>query len=90
MHRCKLHDSGAADVLTIENSRSGDYMIKALASFGYKRDLGVSRSPDTPFSTSRAPFLVTEIATPTLPVATGPSIGGQCDVLFALNAHTAL
>lgn len=30
----------AADVLTIENSRSGDAMIKALAKFGYSRDLG--------------------------------------------------
>ena len=30
----------AADVLTIENSRSGDEMIRALAEFGYSRDLG--------------------------------------------------
>lgn len=30
----------AADVLTIENSRSGDEMIRALANFGYSRDLG--------------------------------------------------
>ena len=30
----------AADVLTIENSRSGDEMIRALADFGYLRDLG--------------------------------------------------
>ena len=30
----------AADVLTIENSRSGDEMIRALADFGYSRDLG--------------------------------------------------
>ena len=29
-----------ADVLTIENSRSGDDMLRALASFGYSRDLG--------------------------------------------------
>jgi Cobalamin-independent synthase, Catalytic domain len=27
-------------VLTIENSRSGDEMIRALADFGYSRDLG--------------------------------------------------
>ena len=39
-----------ADVLTIENSRSGDEMIAALAAYGYSRDLGVppgSGSPDT-------------------------------------------
>ena len=30
----------AADVLTIENSRSGNEMIRALAEFGYSRDLG--------------------------------------------------
>lgn len=30
----------AADVLTIENSRSGDEMIRALSKFGYSRDLG--------------------------------------------------
>lgn len=29
-----------ADVLTIENSRSGDEMIHQLAKFGYNRDLG--------------------------------------------------
>ena len=29
-----------ADVLTIENSRSGDDMLRALASFGYSRDIG--------------------------------------------------
>ena len=33
-----------ADVLTIENSRSGDEMIAALAKYGYSRDLGASRS----------------------------------------------
>jgi len=32
----------AADVLTIENSRSGDEMIAALALYGYKRDLGAT------------------------------------------------
>ena len=32
----------AADVLTIENSRSGDEMIAALASYGYSRDLGAT------------------------------------------------
>lgn len=30
----------AADVLTIENSRSGDEMIRALAAFKYSRDIG--------------------------------------------------
>jgi len=30
----------AADVLTIENSRSGDAMVSALAAVGYGRDLG--------------------------------------------------
>lgn len=30
----------AADVLTIENSRSGDEMIRALSQYGYSRDLG--------------------------------------------------
>lgn len=30
----------AADVLTIENSRSSDDMIHYLASYGYKRDIG--------------------------------------------------
>ena len=30
----------AADVLTIENSRSSDEMLKALAAYGYSRDLG--------------------------------------------------
>ena len=29
-----------ADVLTIENSRSGDEMVTALAKYGYSRDLG--------------------------------------------------
>ena len=29
-----------ADVLTIENSRSGDEMVQALAKYGYKRDIG--------------------------------------------------
>eukprot|EP00894_Picocystis_sp_ML_P003840 jgi/Pico_ML_1/54357/g4717.t1 len=33
-------DGMQADVLTIENSRSGDEMIKCLADFGYNRDLG--------------------------------------------------
>eukprot|EP00208_Stichococcus_sp_RCC1054_P007050 CAMPEP_0206136888 /NCGR_PEP_ID=MMETSP1473-20131121/2104_1 /ASSEMBLY_ACC=CAM_ASM_001109 /TAXON_ID=1461547 /ORGANISM="Stichococcus sp, Strain RCC1054" /LENGTH=757 /DNA_ID=CAMNT_0053529723 /DNA_START=157 /DNA_END=2430 /DNA_ORIENTATION=- len=33
-------DGLKADVLTIENSRSGDAMIRALAEFGYSRDLG--------------------------------------------------
>ncbi len=32
--------SPAADVLTIENSRSGDEMIRALSQYGYSRDLG--------------------------------------------------
>ncbi len=32
--------ASAADVLTIENSRSGDEMIRALSAFGYSRDLG--------------------------------------------------
>jgi len=30
----------AADVLTIENSRSDDEMIRALSSYGYQRDIG--------------------------------------------------
>ena len=30
----------AADVLTIENSRSGDAMLRALAAAGYSRDVG--------------------------------------------------
>ena len=30
----------AADVLTIENSRSGDAMVSALAAAGYSKDLG--------------------------------------------------
>ena len=30
----------AADVLTIENSRSGDEMMRALAEYGYTRDIG--------------------------------------------------
>ncbi len=34
--------TAAADVLTIENSRSGDEMIAALASYGYRRDLGAT------------------------------------------------
>ena len=29
-----------ADVLTIENSRSGDEMLRALAKYGYSRDIG--------------------------------------------------
>ena len=29
-----------ADVLTIENSRSGNEMIVALAQYGYKKDVG--------------------------------------------------
>ena len=33
-------DALDADVLTIENSRSGDEMVKALAAYGYSRDLG--------------------------------------------------
>lgn len=33
-------DGMQADVLTIENSRSGDEMIKCLAKYGYNRDLG--------------------------------------------------
>lgn len=32
--------SSSADVLTIENSRSGDEMIRAMASYGYARDMG--------------------------------------------------
>ena len=35
-----------ADVLTIENSRSGDEMITALAKYGYKRDIGPGESPN--------------------------------------------
>ncbi|GAB5034800.1 5-methyltetrahydropteroyltriglutamate--homocysteine methyltransferase [Nannochloropsis oceanica] len=33
-------DALDADVLTIENSRSGDEMVKALATYGYSRDIG--------------------------------------------------
>lgn len=33
-------DQMEADVLTIENSRSGDDMLRALASYGYSRDIG--------------------------------------------------
>jgi 5-methyltetrahydropteroyltriglutamate--homocysteine methyltransferase len=33
-------DDMDVDVLTIENSRSGDQMLRALAAFGYRRDLG--------------------------------------------------
>lgn len=33
-------DGMDADVLTIENSRSGDEMLKALVQYGYARDLG--------------------------------------------------
>lgn len=33
-------DGLRADVLTIENSRSGDEMIKVLSKFGYSRDIG--------------------------------------------------
>lgn len=33
-------DGLEADVLTIENSRSGNEMINALAKFGYSRDIG--------------------------------------------------
>lgn len=33
-------DAMEADVLTIENSRSGDDMLRALTAFGYKRDIG--------------------------------------------------
>jgi 5-methyltetrahydropteroyltriglutamate--homocysteine methyltransferase len=33
-------DAMDVDVLTIENSRSGDEMLRAFAKFGYKRDLG--------------------------------------------------
>ena len=33
-----------ADVLTIENSRSGDEMVQALAKYGYKRDIGPGAS----------------------------------------------
>jgi 5-methyltetrahydropteroyltriglutamate--homocysteine methyltransferase len=29
-----------ADVLTIENSRSGDEMLRCLAKYGYSRDIG--------------------------------------------------
>lgn len=29
-----------ADVLTIENSRSDDEMVRALATYGYSRDVG--------------------------------------------------
>jgi hypothetical protein len=35
-----------ADVLTIENSRSGDEMIAALAAYGYSRDLGEPLQPE--------------------------------------------
>ena len=37
--------AAAADVLTIENSRSGDEMVRAMAAYGYKRDLGAPLSP---------------------------------------------
>ena len=33
-------DGLEADVLTIENSRSGNEMINALAKYGYSRDIG--------------------------------------------------
>ena len=33
-------DGLEADVLTIENSRSGNEMINALAKYGYARDIG--------------------------------------------------
>lgn len=33
-------DNMQADVLTIENSRSGDEMLRALAGYGYSRDIG--------------------------------------------------
>ncbi len=33
-------DNLDADVLTIENSRSGNEMIVALAKYGYKKDVG--------------------------------------------------
>lgn len=35
----------AADVLTIENSRSGDAMVRALAAAGYAADLGPGELP---------------------------------------------
>ena len=50
----------AADVLTIENSRSGDEMIAALATYGYSRDLGAaSRSACPPQSASRSRAMAT-------------------------------
>lgn len=46
----------AADVLTIENSRSGDAMVVALASAGYSKDLGPGvydvHSPQVKYSDS--------------------------------------
>lgn len=35
-----LRNTCAADVLTIENSRSDDEMVRALAAYGYGRDVG--------------------------------------------------
>jgi 5-methyltetrahydropteroyltriglutamate--homocysteine methyltransferase len=41
IHRkLKLRRARAADVLTIENSRSGDAMLHALTKAGYSRDVG--------------------------------------------------
>lgn len=37
---CSMTSARAADVLTIENSRSGDAMVVALAGAGYSKDLG--------------------------------------------------
>ncbi len=38
--RAQAIDGLDADVLTIENSRSGDEMLRALAKYGYARDIG--------------------------------------------------
>ena len=51
---CRQLMASDADVLTIENSRSGDEMIQALAKYGYKRDIGPGMLHSTTVGTSAA------------------------------------
>ena len=55
-------DGLVADVLTIENSRSGDEMLRALAKYGYSRDIGAGvydvHSPVVPTCVHAAELLL--------------------------------
>lgn len=57
-----------ADVLTIENSRSGDEMLRALAKYGYSRDIGAGvydvHSPVVPPCAPQSLSLVPPAAAP--------------------------